>query len=862
MLIKFRLLLFRKYCSPSSADMVKVLNIAEKNDAAKTLANVMSRGSARKREGFSKFNKIYEFNYNILNKNCLMMMTSVSGHLLELDFVGQYRKWNSCNPLSLFDIPVEKKCPEKFNDIKRTLEREAGSSQYLIIWTDCDREGENIGFEAIQVCKAVNPNLPVYRARFSEITPQAVARACSNLVAPDKRTSDAVDVRQELDLRIGAAFTRFQTMRLQKIFPEALAEKLISYGSCQFPTLGFVVERYKQVQAFIPEPFWKIKVTHIIDDATKCEFSWKRNRLFDHNACLVLYEQCIENPEAKVTEVKCKPKSKWRPVPLDTVEMEKLASRKLRLSAKETMRIAENLYTKGFISYPRTETNMFPKDLDLAALVQEQTRDPNWGGFASGILQDRPNPRNGNKTDQAHPPIHPIKYTDTLQGNDARLYEFIVRHFLATCSKDAQGQETTVSIDIAEEKFSAQGLMITARNYLDVYPYDKWNAKTIPVYQEGEVFDPSAIDMLFSETSPPPLLTEADLIALMEKHGIGTDATHAEHIETIKTRMYVGLNQDSRFVPGQLGMGLVEGYDAMGYEMSKPHLRSELEADLKRICEGKKDKNVVLSQQVSKYKEVFKVACEQALKIDQALAQYLGEARDLPVEEALDIFASVPVKKCPSCGMDMTLKTRKTGGFYIGCMGFPSCRSAIWLPNFVLDASVSDVKCENCQAQLMNFKFKMGSVPPMLPLQYTGCVAGCDNLLSESLQINNISETRGGNSSSGEGGGGGLEFERNSNVNCNCGKPAKTLTVNKDGPNKGRTFYACAKPRDQSCKFFQWGDENPEGINTGSYVGSGGKKRTSSELGSSGTTPNRKRAARKCGLCGEEGHTKRTCPHK
>ncbi|XP_034311164.2 DNA topoisomerase 3-alpha isoform X1 [Magallana gigas] len=1175
------ILIRRKYCSYASADMVKVLNVAEKNDAAKTIANVISRGSAKKREGFSKFNKIYEFNYNILNKNCLMMMTSVSGHLLEMDFVGQYNKWYSCSPLSLFDLPIEKKCPDKFADIKRTLEREVRQSQYLIIWTDCDREGENIGHEVIQVCKAVNPNIPVYRARFSEITPQAVARACSNLVPPDQRTSDAVDVRQELDLRIGAAFTRFQTMRLQKIFPEALADKLISYGSCQFPTLGFVVERYKQVQAFIPEPFWKIKVTHMFDEETKCEFSWKRNRLFDHNACLILYEQCVENPQATVMEVKCKPKSKWRPTPLDTVEMEKLASRKLRLSAKETMRIAENLYTKGFISYPRTETNIFPKDLDLAALVQEQSRDPNWGGFASGILQDRPNPRNGNKSDQAHPPIHPIKYTATLQGNDARLYEFIVRHFLATCSKDAQGQETTVTINIADEMFTAQGLMIIARNYLDVYPYDRWNAKTIPVYQEGDSFQPNSIDMLFSETSPPPLLTEADLIALMEKHGIGTDATHAEHIETIKTRMYIGVNNDGRFVPGQLGMGLVEGYDAMGYEMSKPHLRSELEADLKRICEGKKDKNVVLTQQVAKYRDVFKVACEQALKIDQALSQYLGEAKEIPVGEELERLSVVPVKKCSNCGLEMTLKTKKSGGFYIGCQGYPSCRSAIWFPDFVLDASVSDVKCETCQAHLVNFKFKMGSVPPMLPLEYAGCVAGCDELLAESLQINHSAppssqrptqqmmgghvrqesqrvplvtvqpfnrqtdnqesagqevvcncgtsallltvkkdgpnqgrqfykcggsvcnfflwadesqnntlnnsrgppvggggvnsrgpsgggggvrggggdrfqnpgpevtcncggparllrvtkegpnkdrefyscslprgqgcdffqwadatdengdrsfrggggggqqgitnngnqevmcncgtqaklltvnkegpnkgrtfyacanprdqscnffqwgdvtndENRGGNLSGGGGdqgthsggdsdvmcncgnpakmltvnkegpnkgrtfyacanpreqscnffqwadvtndensggqfggggGGGGSRYQGtqsggDSDVMCNCGNPAKMLMVNKEGPNKGRTFYACANPRDQSCKFFQWADESSSGGNTNTGVS---KKRTLSMLDSSGVTPTKKRAARKCGLCGEEGHTKRTCPHK
>lgn len=150
------------------------------------------------------------------------------------------------------------------------------------------------------VSSAVKPNLQVLRARFSEITPHAVRAACENLTEPDQRVSDAVDVRQELDLRIGeephggcpapkgtlvfsygantalwfiaslfpsflrpsfpgAAFTRFQTLRLQRIFPEVLAEQLISYGSCQFPTLGFVVERFKAIQAFVPEVFHKIK---------------------------------------------------------------------------------------------------------------------------------------------------------------------------------------------------------------------------------------------------------------------------------------------------------------------------------------------------------------------------------------------------------------------------------------------------------------------------------------------------------------------------------------------------------------------------------------------------------------------------
>jgi DNA topoisomerase-3 len=131
-------------------------------------------------------------------------------------------------------------------------------------------------------------------------------------------------------------------------------------------------------------------------------------------------------------------------------------------------------------------------------------------------------------------------------------------------------------------QFVGHGLIILERNYLDVYPYDKWSDKELPDFHEGQTFRPTRIEMIESQTSPPSLLTEADLISLMEKHGIGTDATHAEHIETIKQRMYVGVQGDGKFVPGQLGMGLVEGYDAMGFAMSKPHLRAELEADLKR----------------------------------------------------------------------------------------------------------------------------------------------------------------------------------------------------------------------------------------------------------------------------------------
>ncbi|XP_047428645.1 DNA topoisomerase 3-alpha [Mugil cephalus] len=985
------------------AQIKRVLCVAEKNDAAKGISEIMSGGRARRREGLSKFNKIYEYEYHLFGQNVTVTMTSVSGHLLGLEFKAPFQKWHSCNPVLLFDAEVEKYCPDNMTQIKRTLEKEARQCQALVIWTDCDREGENIGFEIIDVCKAVKPNLQVFRAKFSEITPNSIRRACETLTEPDANVSDAVDVRQELDLRIGASFTRFQTLRLQKIFPESLANQLISYGSCQFPTLGFVVERFKAIQAFIPETFYKIKVLHEVEEDA-VEFSWKRNRLFNHTACLVLYQICMEDPMATVTSVTSKPKSKWRPLPLDTVELEKLASRKLRINAKETMKIAEKLYTQGFISYPRTETNIFPASLALGPLVEQQTQSPVWGTFAQRVLEQPggPNPRQGKNSDQAHPPIHPTKFSNTLQGNEGRLYEFIVRHFLACVSQDALGHETVVDIDIAQEKFSTSGLMIIARNYLDVYPYDRWSAKVIPVYEQNSQFQPTAIEMVDGQTSPPQLLTEADLISLMEKHGIGTDATHADHIETIKSRMYVGLTADQRFLPGELGMGLVEGYNSMGYEMSKPNLRSELEADLKLVSEGRKDKRSVLQHHIQKYKTVFIESVRKAKKLDEALTPYLGAAHDVPEAEQQDMDIPLPVRKCPQCGRDMVLKKKREGNSkYLSCVGYPACKTAVWFPDMVLDVNRDDSVCPSCQPSpihMLKFKFRRGSVPPMVPLEFVGCIGGCDEMLREVLDLKYLRGPGGGGGGVGGGGGrrgddppaprpprpeprrtpgslprpslppvpswtpeprpppsggtggdvivcncgqegllltvrkdgpnqgrqfykcnsgscnfflwadqpsqreaappppsrgppaprasqppraslgytntfgGGRGQEVGSGghaggheVMCNCNEAAVMRTVQKDGPNKGRMFHTCGKPREQQCGFFQWADENvpPPGDFGGGFNGGGDRGRKGRMItGDANNKPSNPRKPRTCGICHMPGHTRVTCPQR
>ena len=186
-------------------------------------------------------------------------------------------------------------------------------------------------------------------------------------------------------------------------------------------------------------------------------------------------------------------------------------------------------------------------------------------------------PRNGKNNDKAHPPIHPTSYDRDLSGEKLKVYEFIARRFLGACWKNAIGYETSVEAKIDEEYFDAKGLVILERNYLEVYIYDKWTGNVIPEFQEGHEFIPETLEMKSGKTSPPKLLTETDLIGLMEKNEIGTDATIAEHIQKILDREYV-YKEGQFFKPLTLGIALVLGYNEIGLESSlnKPYLRREV----------------------------------------------------------------------------------------------------------------------------------------------------------------------------------------------------------------------------------------------------------------------------------------------
>lgn len=589
--------------------------MAEKPSIAKSITEILSGGQFEA----SNAGRIRNYEFDYPQTRAQFIVTAVAGHVKEHDFDGDFG-WKSCEPFALFDARVKSYVPDKNRQLENNLKHLARRADRLMIWTDCDREGEHIGMEIVDIVRTVKRNIPVDRARFSAIIPQQIHNAAQHPVPLNQAQADAVEARTILDLKIGAAFTRMQTLNLQARFGQiAEGQKVISYGPCQFPTLGFVVAQYNRVKAFIPEPFWYIHLalSNPEDPQAETAFTWKRGHLFDYDTALVLYEQVLgddQRPEATVLSSTMKPTKKWKPLPLTTVELQKAASRLLRIAPKKALDIAERLYQQGFLSYPRTETDQFDPEFDFMTLIQKQKADGGYGAFAAMLEQGGfQRPRNGRNNDKAHPPIHPTAHVANLGGDDKKVYDYIARRFLACCSQDAQGKQTTVEVECGGEEFEATGLIVLARNYLDVYPFDKWNGNHLPDFPPGAKFLPSTCELKEGSTTKPHLLTEADLVTLMDKNGIGTDATIAQHIATIVDRQYVEERVDGLtkyLIPSSLGVGLVEGYDEIGFEksLSKPYLRRDTERSLVQICDGAKTKNELLTEATDQYKEMFMLA--------------------------------------------------------------------------------------------------------------------------------------------------------------------------------------------------------------------------------------------------------------
>ncbi|KAL1507735.1 hypothetical protein AB1Y20_007348 [Prymnesium parvum] len=651
-----------------------VLHVAEKPSIALAIATALSgkggKGMGSRSSGICPVHEFTSLPFPTADTQgevrCSHRVTSVVGHVFSLDFHAKYQNWDATSPAELFGATTVRK-PTKVGVVKH-LEREAKGADVLVLWLDCDREGENIAFEVIECTLASMRHgghmERVYRAKFSAIGEKDILKAYRSLGRPNKAESDAVD---ELDLKVGVAFSRYQTRYFQGRYAD-LNSEILSYGPCQTPTLGFCVRRHVDIETFVPKAYWRLELT-LAKDGRRVRCVSEAGRLMDRSKAERRVAAAVgaEGAAVRVVDVTSRERKEGRPLPLNTVALLKACSKSLGIGPASAMHLAESLYLSGAVSYPRTESTAYPASFDLREAVSEQSRDPRWGAYAQELLRGELHKPRGGVDRGDHPPITPCRACAPHEhgGDLGRVYELVVRHFLATLSADAVWRAATMRLEVTPtaERFVVRTKTLQSPGFMraladasdryyeeeemEEYLHDRDEAveeeREMPELRQGDVIrlagaegcpsgavanGSATLSLKEGVTSPPPLLSESDLISLMERHGIGTDASIPTHIENVIKRNYVELVSGRRLRPSRLGVVLAQGYHAIDSTLVLPDVRADIERQCLKIAEGKAEKGAVVRAALESFERRFHHFVSHIERMDVLFASSFAKLED------------------------------------------------------------------------------------------------------------------------------------------------------------------------------------------------------------------------------------------
>ncbi len=595
-------------------------------------------------------------------------VVGLSGHIVGIDFPKEYNNWQKVDARALIDAeitttPINRKIVTALKSLGKEADR-------VTIATDYDREGELIGVEALNIIKKVNPEVPFDRVRYSAITPKAIEAAFANPTNVDFNLADAGHSRQVIDLVWGAALTRYISLaagRLGKMF--------LSVGRVQSPTLSLIVDREKERNIFVPTPYWEIHAE--LEDAAGETFSAQHStrRFLDKEEASKVFRKLGKKAELK--EIEKGTKTDQPPTPFNTTGFISAAN-SIGLSPANAMRIAESLYTNGYISYPRTDNTVYPDTLDLRAQIEIFKEGP-FKEYAEALLE-KPElvPTRGKKETTDHPPIFPASLAKEadLKEEEWKVYELVVRRFFATFAGQSIWETMRLKLDIDGEEFRANGARLLEPGWRWYYPYNAPEDRLLPELKEGDLLKVIKKEMLDKETQPPGRYGQGRLINIMEELGLGTKATRHEIISKLYSRAYIHGNPVQ---PTNTSFAVVDTLEKYSPTITKPDMTKLLEENMDKIAEGKIKEEAVLEESREMLKQVFSELDKNRDNIIESLQAGLREDKI--------------IGNCSLCGNELMIRRSKRGSRFIGCSNYPNCTFSLPLPKSG-QIVVIDKQCE------------------------------------------------------------------------------------------------------------------------------------------------------------------------
>lgn len=637
------------------------LIIAEKNISAKRIAQILAGDEKVKT---TKDGSVFTYSFD--NRT----VVGLKGHVVEVDFEPGYANWRSTThtPRSLIDAGMVKKPTEK--KIVNLIQKLAKKADLVTIATDYDTEGELIGKEAYELVRAVNPDVRINRARFSAITPAEIRAAFENPVELDFNLAAAGEARQTVDLMWGAALTRFLSLAARRG-----GRDILSVGRVQSPTLAMIVDREREIENFVPQTYWVLSLT-TEKDGTAFEARHTTGRFTEREAAFTAKERTKE--PLVVTDVEEGQKVDRAPTPFDTTTFIVAAAR-LGFSAANAMRIAEDLYMNGYISYPRTDNTVYPGSLNLNGIL-EALKGGVFDKDVAWVQQNRrPTPTRGKKESTDHPPIHPTAAAsrEALGEERWKVYELVVRRFLATLSPDAKWATTRYTFDASGETYRATGGRLIDEGWRRVYPYSEAKETILPEVKPGERLPIIDVKLEEKETQPPARYSQSRLIQVMEELGLGTKSTRHEVIGKLISRRYV---EGNPLRPTLVGRAVIDALDNHAATITEPEMTRTLEEHMQLIKQNRRSRDNVITESRQMLHQVFDNLEAHESEIGNEIMEQTAEEHT--------------VGPCPVCGRDLRIRHSGVSQF-IGCTGYPECRFNISLPGTAWGRAIrTDETCE------------------------------------------------------------------------------------------------------------------------------------------------------------------------
>lgn len=603
--------------------------------------------------------------YELQNNYKKVIVASAVGHLFGLAEKEKSQGW------PVFDIEWQSR-PGFSRKYASALNYLAKNASDFVIACDYDIEGELIGFNVLRfICNREDAK----RMKFSTLTKYELQDSFNSMMPHvDFGQAYAGETRHYLDWMYGINLSR----ALMQAIKAAGSFKILSIGRVQGPSLGLVVSREREIQAFKPEPYWNISL--LISNSHELEVFYPKDIKEKKEAEKFLALKG-KTGEAKTTKQESR---LWPFPPFDLTSLQIESYKFFGFSPAQTLAIAQNLYLRGLISYPRTSSQKLPISIGYRRIIEKLTQ--RYPHFVKLLTRQRP--VEGKKQDPAHPAIFPTgESSEKISPAEKQVYDLIVKRFLACFAEDALLDEKKITVKVDKHEFFAAGKKIMKQGWLEIYPF-KIIEKELPDVN-GKI-KVKQVNMEEKETQPPRRYSSASLVSELEKRGLGTKGTRAMVVDALYKRGYITGRQIQATL---LGLSVVDALEKDCPIILDEQLTRKFEDEMDKIRE-EKEKDKIVRQETKVIDEakdiLLKIAHDfkaHEKEIGEILAKAQYEAKKKE-QEANTLF------ECPVCHEGKLVMIRsRYGKRFAGCNKYPKCKTTFSLPQYGL-IKLSDKKCE------------------------------------------------------------------------------------------------------------------------------------------------------------------------